>query len=87
MCGRNQLVFLTCIHAAHSEISREMENFDGKDFNMAGYSDTELDKISHSYNEMLANIEQLVGEIKKQEKELRSSELHVLINQINPHFL
>lgn len=71
------------------KISREMENFDGKDFShkLDIHTDTELDKIGHSYNEMLANIEQLVGEIKKQEKELRSSELHVLINQINPHFL
>ncbi len=71
------------------KISEEMENFDGKDFShkLDIHTDTELDKIGHSYNEMLANIEQLVEEIKKQEKELRTSELHVLINQINPHFL
>ena len=33
------------------------------------------------------NIEQLVNEIKLQEKELRTSELNMLISQINPHFL
>lgn len=71
------------------KISEEMENFDGKDFShkVDIHTDTELDKIGHSYNEMLVNIEQLLNEIKKQEKELRTSELHVLINQINPHFL
>ena len=36
---------------------------------------------------MLGNIEQLVNEIKLQEKELRTSELNMLISQINPHFL
>ena len=35
----------------------------------------------------LAIIEQLVNEIKLQEKELRTSELNMLISQINPHFL
>ena len=51
------------------------------------HTNTELDQIGHSYNEMLGNIEQLVNEIKLQEKELRTSELNMLISQINPHFL
>ena len=50
-------------------------------------TNTELDKIGNSYNEMLHNIENLLSEIKKQEKELRTSELNMLINQIKPHFL
>lgn len=36
---------------------------------------------------MLINIENLLTEIKDQQKELRTSELNMLINQINPHFL
>jgi len=71
------------------KISAEMESFDGKDFShrIELHTNTELDKIGHSYNEMLVNIEQLLTEIKNQEKELRISELNMLISQINPHFL
>lgn len=70
-------------------ISEEMTDFDGQDFShkLDIHTNTELDDIGHSYNEMLSNIEELLTEIKNQEKELRTSELNVLINQINPHFL
>ncbi len=50
-------------------------------------TNTELDKNRKFNNEMLQNIENLLNEIKKQEKELRTSELNMLINQIKPHFL
>ncbi len=71
------------------KISSAMESFDGKDFShkIELHTNTELDKIGHSYNEMLGNIEQLLVEIKNQERELRTSELNMLISQINPHFL
>lgn len=71
------------------KIRLAMESFDGKDFShkIELSTNTELDKIGHSYNEMLGNIEQLLTEIKNQEKELRTSELNMLISQINPHFL
>lgn len=71
------------------KISLAMESFDGKDFShkIELRTNTELDKIGHSYNEMLGNIEHLLIEIKNQEKELRTSELNMLISQINPHFL
>lgn len=70
-------------------LSREMEQFDGNDFShtVKIRTNTELDKIGNSYNELLRNIENLLQEIKKQEKELRTSELNMLINQIKPHFL
>ena len=71
------------------EITTYMTGFDGGDYTHmpALHTNTELDQIGHSYNEMLGNIEQLVNEIKLQEKELRTSELNMLISQINPHFL
>lgn len=71
------------------QISQKMTGFDGKDFSnkLNIHTNTELDSIGDSYNEMLSNIELLLKEIKKQEKELRTSELNMLINQINPHFL
>lgn len=71
------------------DISEAMSSFDGKDFDntIELETHTELDQIGHSYNEMLGNIEELLEEIKMQQKELRTSELNMLISQINPHFL
>lgn len=71
------------------DITEAMTGFDGNDFTpmVELHTHTELDQIGHSYNEMLGNIEQLLEEIKEQEKELRTSELNTLIGQINPHFL
>lgn len=70
-------------------ITEAMMGFDGNDFNstIELHTNTELDLIGKSYNEMLKNIERLLKEIKEQEKELRTSELNMLISQINPHFL
>ena len=70
-------------------INEAMTGFDGKDFDrtIELHTNTELDEIGLSYNKMLKNIERLLQEIKDQEKELRTSELNMLINQINPHFL
>lgn len=71
------------------EISKAMTGFDGNDFTgtVQLHTNTELDQIGHSYNEMLGNIKRLLEEVKAQEKELRISELNTLISQINPHFL
>lgn len=72
-----------------TEINNAMIDFDGQDFSKTLNIDTntELDTIGKSYNKMLLNMENLVSEIKKQERELRNSELNSLIYQINPHFL
>lgn len=71
------------------QINQAMTGFDGNDFHKITelHTNTELDQIGHSYNEMLGNIERLLAEIKAQEKDLRTSELNMLINQINPHFM
>lgn len=71
------------------DISEAMSCFDGKDFDhtIELETHTELDQIGRSYNEMLGNIEELLEEIKIQQQELRTSELNMLISQINPHFL
>lgn len=70
-------------------IAEAMAAFDGNDFNRMNLpeTNTELDMIGQCYNKMLGNIEKLLREIKEQEKELRTSELNMLISQINPHFL
>lgn len=71
------------------KISNAMAGFRGNDYSRMEelHTKTELDQISHSYNEMLQNIEELVDEVKEQEHELRSVEMNMLISQINPHFL
>lgn len=71
------------------QINQAMTEFDGNNFQKIAelHTNTELDQIGHSYNEMLGNIESLLIEIKTQEKDLRTSELNMLISQINPHFL
>lgn len=71
------------------DINNAMVNFDGIDFSktLNINTNTELDTIGKSYNKMLLNTEKFVNEIKKQERELRNSELNSLIYQINPHFL
>lgn len=71
------------------KISKKMAGFHGNDYTRMEelHTKTELDQIGHSYNEMLGNIEQLVAEVKSQEKELRTVEVNMLLNQMNPHFL
>lgn len=71
------------------DITEAMTSFDGKNFEPVTelHTGTELDQIGHSYNEMLINTKNLLEEMKWQEKELRTSELNMLISQINPHFL
>lgn len=70
-------------------IKDAMTEFDGNNFErtIELHTNTELDEIGRSYNEMLVNIRQLLDEIKDQERELRTTELNMLISQINPHFL
>ncbi len=71
------------------EIKEAMTEFDGTNFErtIELHTNTELDEIGRSYNEMVSNIKQLLQEIKDQERELRTAELNMLISQINPHFL
>lgn len=66
-----------------------MTEFNGEDFSKLVHlnTKTELDQIGNAYNEMLSNIKELLDEIRTQQKELRTSELNMLIGQINPHFL
>ena len=70
-------------------LSRAMSEFNGEDYTRIQElnTNTELDGIGRSYNKMLGNIEQLVQEVKDNQKELRTVEVNMLISQINPHFL
>lgn len=71
------------------ELSVAMSGFNGQDFRntLSLHTHTELDQIGQAYNLMLTNIEELLKEVKNQQRELRRSELNALISQINPHFL
>ncbi len=70
-------------------LNQAMTEFNGENFEklIQLNTHTELDQIGNSYNKMLENIRMLLDEIKAQQKELRTSELNMLISQVNPHFL
>lgn len=53
----------------------------------AGAGTKELDSLSHSVNDMARSLEQLVKKIKEDERKMRRTELRLLQEQINPHFL
>lgn len=70
-------------------INEAMTGFDGNDFShtIELHTNTELDQIGQSYNQMLERIQLLLQEVRQQQEELRTSELNMLISQINPHFI
>lgn len=72
-----------------TQISNAMKEFEGGDFSshLQLHTNTELDAIGNAFNNMVKNIEQLVQEVKENERALRKSELSSLKYQINPHFL
>ncbi len=72
-----------------TQISNAMKEFEGGDFSshLQLHTNTELDTIGNAFNNMVKNIEQLVQEVKENERALRKSELGSLKYQINPHFL
>ncbi len=72
-----------------TQISQAMKEFEGGDFSSSLQlrTNTELDTIGNAFNNMVKNIEQLVQEVKENERALRKSELSSLMYQINPHFL
>lgn len=51
------------------------------------HTNTEIDTIGESYNEMLTKVKSLMEDIKDKEAQLRESELNILLYQIRPHFL
>jgi two-component system sensor histidine kinase YesM len=50
-------------------------------------SDDEISVLTNSFNNMIQKIGNLVEDIKKEQKNLRATELKLLQAQINPHFL
>lgn len=47
----------------------------------------ELEVLAHGFNHMADNIQSLIDKIKKDEQKMRSADLRLLQEQINPHFL
>lgn len=70
-------------------ISNLMENFDDSRLYERAIlnTNTELDQIGNSYNEMLTQIGELLAQVKYKERERRKAELDTLMYQIQPHFL
>lgn len=50
-------------------------------------TNTELDQIGNAYNKMVAQVKNLMEDVKQKESALHESELESLMYQIRPHFL
>ena len=50
-------------------------------------TNTELDYIGQAYNGMLGEVKHLMENVQHKERELKESELQVMLYQIRPHFL
>ena len=70
-------------------ISAAMASFDGSDFSGVPFLETrtELDDMGGAYNDLLGRLKTLIEEVREKERALKKSEMSVLMNQINPHFL
>lgn len=71
------------------KIRRVMGEFGDKklDDQLVLHTNTELDYIGQAYNGMLGEVKHLMENVKHKERELKESELQVMLYQIRPHFL
>ena len=69
------------------EIKRFEKEADGFMFNGGAETVTELRVISESFRHMTVKISELMDRVRREETELRKTELKALQAQINPHFL
>lgn len=60
---------------------------DGEDICAPEKGVFEVRRLSLSFNKMVRRIRQLLNQVKKEQEQLRRSELKALYSQINPHFL
>lgn len=70
-------------------LNRLMRKVEKGNFNVASTQNSldEVGHLSHTFNRMTAEIKELIGQIKLEEKKKRNAELNALQNQINPHFI
>jgi two-component system sensor histidine kinase YesM len=71
-------------------LTKTMENVDRGSLDVAcpeGKGFLELDVLAHTFNNMIVRIKDLMEQVKREEHELRKTELKALQAQINPHFL
>ena len=71
------------------KIRRVMGEFGDKklDDQLVLHTNTELDYIGQAYNGMLGEVKHLMENVQHKERELKESELQVMLYQIRPHFL
>lgn len=89
------LIFVISFRAADwlarpiREINTCMAGFGGSNVTkqLDLHTNTELDTIGSSYNQMLNQVHELLEEVRDREAELRKSEMSSLLYQMNPHFL
>ncbi|MFM1655605.1 sensor histidine kinase [Brevibacillus sp. B_LB10_24] len=70
-------------------LQRDMSRVQEGDFQIRTRIDSrdEIGDLSHSFNQMVTEIERLIGQISENERKKKEMELQSLQYQINPHFL
>lgn len=73
------------------KLKREMAKIENLNYDIYSYSTTsgskEVEELDNSFKQMMLRIKLLTNKIIEEKENLRKSELNVLQNQINPHFL
>ena len=82
-------IILRNITGSLSELTRVTERIAQGDFGARTSIRTsdEIGQVAASVNDMAEHLEVMVGQIKEDERKMRNSELRLLQEQINPHFL
>ncbi|WP_159888228.1 cache domain-containing sensor histidine kinase [Paenibacillus puerhi] len=68
-------------------LMHKVEQSDALDVRFESPYEDEVGRVGHSFNRMLARLDELIVEVKLTEEEKRKSEMKVLQAQIDPHFL
>ncbi len=72
-----------------NQLKTAMLNIEQGDFSkpISVSGQIEVVTLAHSFNSMIMKIQELMSRLVSQQREKRKMELHILQNQINPHFL
>jgi len=72
-----------------NQLKTAMLNIEQGDFSqpISVSGQIEIVTLTHSFNNMILKIQELMARLVSQQREKRKMELHILQNQINPHFL
>ena len=90
-CSSALVAGLISLRVSHpiNQLKTAMLNIEQGDFSqpISVSGQIEIVTLTHSFNNMILKIQELMARLVSQQREKRKMELHILQNQINPHFL